>query len=47
MTPKLPSTVSLLNTYGYWPLATAVPQLDPVQPGGSWVVPATMFGAVV
>src|SRR5580692_11027201 len=46
VTPKLASMEALLKTYGYAPLVTAVPQgsaEEPPQPGGSCVVPATMF----
>ena len=46
VTPKLPSTRSLLKTCGYSPLAVAVTQ-PVVHPGGSWVLPATMLRSVV
>src|SRR5262249_47624718 len=40
-TPKLLSTRSLLNTYGYAPSAVAVAQ-PAMQPGGSTVTPGSM-----
>src|SRR6516165_9489655 len=49
VTPKLPSTVSLLNTNGYVPSAIARGQrlvLVSVQPGGSTVTPGVMSAGV-
>src|ERR1700722_6542991 len=50
VTPKLPSIVSLLKTWGYSPPSTAVPHgssafLAVLHPGGSSVEPATIFGS--
>src|SRR5271165_4108836 len=52
LTPKLPSTVLLLKTWGYVPPATAVTHVAFVygatpQLGGSWVVPTVMLALVV
>src|ERR1700678_1434213 len=43
--PKLASVSTLLKICGKEPSAVAVTQFPAVQPGGSWVVPATSSGS--